>query len=315
MNYGLPYKGSKNKIAKEIVDQLPAAKHFYDLFAGGCAVTHAAMLSGKYEAFTINDINPQIVQLFVDAVNGKYRDEKRIISRDDFYRLKDSDPYVAFCWSFGNNGRSYLWGPEIEKAKLLACKMILADSVRERRKAYRDFMNYLQSVRTELQRRRENKERLRADLERLESLERLQNLQKLQSLERLERIQSLESLRSLEGLECLQNLTGDYQSTAIMPDSVVYCDPPYRGTEGYKTAFDYDRFYDWLRSAPFPVYVSEYAMPDDFVQVWQKEKICRLKGVQRIWTIERLFLHRKWAEQHQPTREPDLFSIAGKEGA
>ena len=30
--FGLPYLGSKNKIAREIVAQLPPAEHFYDLF-------------------------------------------------------------------------------------------------------------------------------------------------------------------------------------------------------------------------------------------------------------------------------------------
>lgn len=279
MNYGLPYKGSKNKIAKEIVDQLPAAKHFYDLFAGGCAVTHAAMLSGKYKTFTINDIHPQIVQLFVDAVNGKYRDEKRIISREDFDRLKNSDPYVAICWSFGNNGHGYLWNSETEKAKLLACKMILADSVRERWQAYLDFIKYLQSVRTELQRRRENKERLRAELGDIESgireelrryleesgktsadIDRIlgtngmaghyfgKSQWEFPTEEKYEQIRAacpnfppydywgerLQSLESLESLERLESLTGDYQSIAISPDSVVYCDPPYRGTSGYK---------------------------------------------------------------------------------
>ena len=47
MNYGLPYKGSKNRIAKKILDVLPAAPVLYDVFAGGCAITHAALLSGK----------------------------------------------------------------------------------------------------------------------------------------------------------------------------------------------------------------------------------------------------------------------------
>lgn len=37
MKYGMPYKGSKNKIAEWIIDQLPKAKHFYDLFGGGGA--------------------------------------------------------------------------------------------------------------------------------------------------------------------------------------------------------------------------------------------------------------------------------------
>ena len=47
MRYGVPYQGSKNKICKWVIDNLPSGKVFVDLFAGGCAVTHAAMLSGK----------------------------------------------------------------------------------------------------------------------------------------------------------------------------------------------------------------------------------------------------------------------------
>lgn len=117
MNYGLPYKGSKNKLATRIVDLLPRRKHFYDLFCGGCAVTHAAMLSRKWEHFTINDLNWQCPTLFVDALNGKYKDDTRWISREDFFRLKDSDPYVAFVWSFGNNLRDYIYSREIEPLK------------------------------------------------------------------------------------------------------------------------------------------------------------------------------------------------------
>ena len=116
MRYGVSYKGSKNGIAKWVVDALPKAKHFYDLFAGGCAVTHAALLSGKYELFYANDIDVA-PQLFLDAINGKYRNETRWISREDFVRLKDTDPYVRYCWSFGNTGRSYLYSKEIEPWK------------------------------------------------------------------------------------------------------------------------------------------------------------------------------------------------------
>lgn len=117
MNYGLPYKGSKNKLAERIVDLLPPRKHFYDLFCGGCAVTHAAMLSRKWEDFTINDLNWQCPTLFVDALNGRYKDDTRWISREDFFRLKDTDPYVAFVWSFGNNLRDYIYSREIEPLK------------------------------------------------------------------------------------------------------------------------------------------------------------------------------------------------------
>ena len=117
MKYGLPYKGSKNKLAERIVRLLPKRTHLVDLFCGGCAVSHAALLMGKYEHIHINDINWMCPTLFIDALNGKYNDEKRWISREDFFRLKDTDPYVAFVWSFGNNLRDYLYSREIEPLK------------------------------------------------------------------------------------------------------------------------------------------------------------------------------------------------------
>lgn len=113
MRYGVPYRGSKNKIAQWVVSNLPAGDTLIDLFAGGCAVTHAALLSGKWNRIVANDIG-DAPQLFMDAVHGKYANEKRWISREDFHRLKDSDPYVSLCWSFGNNRRDYLYSKEIE---------------------------------------------------------------------------------------------------------------------------------------------------------------------------------------------------------
>ncbi|UKI52757.1 MAG: DNA adenine methylase [Treponema sp.] len=116
MNYGLPYMGSKNKIAEWVVSHFPEKKHFYDLFAGGCAVTHCAMLKSKFETFTINDIS-KMMEFFTDVISGKYAAEKRWISRKDFVALKDNDEYVRICWSFGNNGKDYLYSKEIEPWK------------------------------------------------------------------------------------------------------------------------------------------------------------------------------------------------------
>ena len=116
MRYGVPYQGSKNKIADWVVDHLPDGKTLVDLFAGGCAVTHAAILAGKWENFIINDLG-DAPDVFENAVNGKYANEKRWISREDFYKLKDSDPYVRYSWSFGNNGANYLYAREVESWK------------------------------------------------------------------------------------------------------------------------------------------------------------------------------------------------------
>lgn len=62
--YGIPYKGSKNKIVSQIFKLFPLADNFYDLFAGGCAVTHYALEHKNYKKVICNDINPMPLQLF-----------------------------------------------------------------------------------------------------------------------------------------------------------------------------------------------------------------------------------------------------------
>ena len=117
MTYGLPYKGSKTKLAERIIDLMPRAEHLYDLFAGGCAVAHCALIKGKYGHVHINDINPMMPQAFVKALNGGFDDEDRWISREDFFRLKDTDPYAALCFSFGSDTRTYIYGKDKEEYK------------------------------------------------------------------------------------------------------------------------------------------------------------------------------------------------------
>lgn len=117
MKYGLPYKGSKSRLAERIVRLLPRRTNLVDLFCGGCAVSHAALLMGKFKHIYINDINWMCPTLFMDALQGKYANDTRWISREDFFRLRDTDPYVAMVWSFGNNMRSYLYSKEIEPLK------------------------------------------------------------------------------------------------------------------------------------------------------------------------------------------------------
>ena len=117
MNYGLPYMGSKSKIVKHIVPLFPNADNFVDLFAGGGAVTHYAMTTAKYKHFVFNDINPLMPKAFEMALNGEFEKEKRWISREEFFRLRDTDPYAAICFSFGNDLSTYMYGKEIEPIK------------------------------------------------------------------------------------------------------------------------------------------------------------------------------------------------------
>ena len=261
-SYGLPYQGSKNKIAEFIISKLPRAEHFYDLFAGGCAITHCALVSGKYNHIHANDIQVKYPQLFYDAAHGKYKNENRVITRDEFFMFKDTDALVELCWSFGNGKTTYLWDKNIEDVKQAACRMIMCDDKQKRRLYYREFINKLQSNMTNDEKRK------------------LLQLQSLESLERLERLE----------------ISGkSYDDVEILPNSVVYCDPPYIGTKGYGVDFDHDKFYQWLRSTTFPVYISEYTMPSDFIQVATVDKVANfLPTNNRTVKQENLYIHERF---------------------
>ena len=246
-----------------MIDNLPRAKNFVDVFAGGCAITHAALLSGKYENFIANDLSPA-PQLFLDAIHGKYRDEKRWISREDFFRLKDTDAYVKYCWSFGNNGLTYAYG-KVEKEKEALHYAIMFDDWERFDKLLPDFSDVCKRAvdgMTDITDRRHK----------------ICYLIKTQ-IAHLERLQSLQSLQSLTISK------SDYRRILISQDAVIYCDPPYIGTDcryGYSVDgmnskygrnVDYEEFYQWCERQENLVVVSEYTMPKDrFVRVAMKEK-------------------------------------------
>lgn len=120
MRYGIPYQGSKSKIADYIIDILPAGNRFIDLFGGGFAMSHCALLSGKYKKVYYNELNPLLKPLIEDCIGGKYNKntfKPKWISREEFHELKNKDGYIKYLWSFGNGGENYLFGEEIENYK------------------------------------------------------------------------------------------------------------------------------------------------------------------------------------------------------
>ena len=238
MSYGLPYKGSKNLLATKIMERIPSAPVFVDLFCGGCAIAHAALLSGRFGKVIINDIEGDVSRLFVDAVNGRFKSETRWVSREDFFRLREIDPYVRYCWSFGNNGRDYLYSKEIEPYKRAIHYAVFFGDFTELRRLCPLVADAVETALEGIESRKERRvligkaivARLKAvatpedlkgnplygqiklkgggvvRLQRLESLQRLQRLESLQSPERLQRLQRLESLQSLQSLQRLQRL-------------------------------------------------------------------------------------------------------------
>lgn len=117
-SWGLPYMGSKNSIAKDIVNALPSGERLVDLFAGGCSITDYALKNtDKFRRFLVNDLNGWSPKAYVKALTGGFNGEERWISRQDFFRLKATDQYVNLCFSFGNDLKTYMYNPELEPYK------------------------------------------------------------------------------------------------------------------------------------------------------------------------------------------------------
>ena len=90
-------------------------------------------------------------------------------------------------------------------------------------------------------------------------------MSRLQSLERMNRLQNIERIPELD----IDFTSFDYKDYQHYDGDVVYCDPPSAGVKGYDgRKFDHDAFWEWVRTRDYPVYVSEYNAPDDFMNIW-----------------------------------------------
>ena len=319
MNYGLPYQGSKNRIAKRLVDALPPAPVLYDVFCGGCAVTHAAMLSGKYQRFVINDRRGWLPDAFRKAIHGGYAHEDRWISREDFERLKSTDAYAALCFSFGNDARTYMYARPLERYKralhhaifwrdfapwaalcpetadALAAGLAPIEDRKQRRIQAGKFI--VGSLRAQIAAGTLTPDILQKPIYRQirRSKGAMTTVETLQSLESLERLQSLQSLERLQSLpDTLTEHSGDYRELCFDEPGIIYCDPPYMSVyakgKDYGCEFDAEAFYSWCETQKLPVYISEYQMPEErFACIAEWDKVTTMAAKTTSHATERLW--------------------------
>ncbi|MCS6281453.1 MAG: DNA adenine methylase [Dolichospermum sp.] len=277
MNFGIPYMGSKSKICEKVCALFPKSDNFYDLFGGGFSITHFMIKhrSKHFKKFHFNEIRPGVCDLIKDAIAGKYSYDNfkpPWVSREDFSRLLDTDPYIKIIWSFGNNGKTYLFGKDIEQNKKSMHMAIVFNQFDDYAKKIFGVDRFAEGLsitakRLYLKNKIKTLGKDRLDLQQLERLEQLQQLQQLERLEQLQQLQQLERLEQLQQLEWLERLyfySGDYESVPIKENSVIYCDIPYRGTAEYdeNKNFSHKEFYEWAHTQSNPVFISEYTLPD-----------------------------------------------------
>lgn len=331
-SYGLPYTGSKNRLAEKIVRHLPEADTLVDVFFGGGAITHCAMAHGKFKNYIANDIRTT-PQFFKECIEGKRSNDLRWISADDFAKSSRDDWFVRLIWSFSNNCNIYMYGKN-EAYKKAFHYAICFDDFSLLEELYCDFVcnkvkEHLEGIPVEywndrrlaamhavkeLMKLRPNK-LTRHDFncsadtgcdiqQHLESMYRIDNLIRCCRIEHLERLNRTSDLNtSAHNLHCY-NL--DYHLlTDIIPDnSVVYLDPPYKGTFDYSESgilntglFNTEEFLDWANiiGQRYPTFVSEYNINDDrFTLVDEWGRFCSASGAgkrshvsEKLYTVKR----------------------------
>lgn len=201
MSLGIPYMGSKRKLASEILNLItqrhPGCTDFYDLFGGGGSVSFTAVRDYRFNVH-YNELNSHIYQLVNYLKENKTLESKfyEWVSREEFFtqiNRIDADWYSGFvmsCWSFGNSQSSYLYGTDIEEIKMLAHQFIVHGCIESMEKIGVEIPSLLDI--SDIQKRRNvfcdyvkttNKERFDIqNLERMVQLERIQNLQNIQNL-------------------------------------------------------------------------------------------------------------------------------------
>lgn len=250
---GLPYIGSKKKIAKKLIEIIKqnfgTDKTVYDLFGGGGAVTLECKLQGLDVVY--NDIDP-IPGLMIQKILSEDREyfKTLICSREEFFQIRDKedktidDHLKLLVNSFGNDCKSYLYSKESSDFKYKLAKEII--------ESHDCFGGYKQT------------ETFKKTLYETKKITRLKQVQQL------ERLAQLENMKVIPSLEIHNK---DYKEFSDIKNSIIYLDPPYKKTKkAYRNNdMDYEEFYRWCKdmSKDNIVLISGYHMPDDFEVVYE----------------------------------------------
>lgn len=303
--YGLPYKGGKQAHAKELFDVLPHGGRFVDLFCGGCSMTDYAMTHKLYDSYLANDKNQMMPKAYVDALDGKLIPADMHFITKEHFHAHPEDAYARICYSFCNRLAAYIYGEPRERAMKSAHYVICDDDYSLIKDIVSDeAMSYLKAHVTadDFPTRRLqftaalkalNRNRVDIGILYIKMASQHNCAEHLRYINRI--------LRIAKHYDNLTTSNISYEQYEYQDGDVVYCDPPYAGTDKYVLTGDFDTeaFWQWARTREYPVYVSEVQAPDDFRSIWTKRRSnCMSKpsaehdGQKSM--VENLFIHERF---------------------
>jgi DNA adenine methylase len=104
-------------------------------------------------------------------------------------------------------------------------------------------------------------------------------------------------MKQVPGIRDVKFVRADYVGLTVPDNSIIYCDPPYKGKNRYGEPFDHVEFWEWTRimsTKGHRVFISEYAAPSDFRCVWRKKVRMTLQHKNNyLMRVEKLFTPKK----------------------
>ena len=278
---GLPYQGSKKKIAKKVVEIIKqnfgTDKIVYDVFGGGGAITAECLINGLDVHY--NDHCEFITAAFQKVISSD-RDwlKTLIVSREEFFKIREKpnktldDVLKLLVNSFGNNRQDYLYAKSFADAKYrLAVEIIAKHDVFS---GYKQTETYQNAARQ------------------------FEWLGQVEQLERLGQLQQLEQLKQLKQLQQFEVTNKDYRAFSEVKGAIFYLDPPYENSNvgGYSDSkqFNHAEFYNWAAEMAREniVLLSSYTVSDGrFEEVFRFETAqSTLSGGMDKTRYEKLFM-------------------------
>ena len=271
---GMSYMGGKRKLAPKILTHIikenPKAKYFFDLFGGGGAVSCMALQVKQFKEVHYNEYNPAIVNLLLHIKeNGVTDDMYNWVSREDFKKNKDRTDYIGglmtTVWSFGNSGKGYLFGKDLEHDKKLLHEIVVDNNINSINK-FKDKFKFNFSVETihntfvnkSIEQRRAVIARIIKNKGNMLDSQQLQQLERLQKLQQLGRLQQLQRLQRLERLKITNLSYEEVEINTPVEETILYLDPPYKNTASYNKSIDFNELERFIKESPYKIYLSEY---------------------------------------------------------
>lgn len=246
--YGLGYQGSKRRLMKkylpvfeQVVGVFDVPRHLNVPFMGGGSCAYTARAAGW--SVTAGEILPHIAALH-NAITGvdpnehaglsSYLESPWFVSREDFFLIRDNpqdfpDWYVGLVlcvFSFGNDGRTYMYGKKIESLKYAGHVYAVEGNTSQLAEILGDSFAEQLPLDGDTRSRRLALARVAREFDRKPQHPILNRVQQLEHLEHLEHPERLQHLERLEVATC------SYEELP-MTNGIVYCDPPYANTAGY----------------------------------------------------------------------------------